>query len=88
MENLTYGDNVNYEKVQVESYSGYKGNERPAAFVYQGCRLEIVEIIDRWYEGGLEAHQPEIDYFKVKTKEGKVFLLRYLSLFDAWSVRV
>lgn len=79
---------MNYEKVQVESYSGYKANERPAAFVYQGHRLEIAEIIDRWYEGGLEARRPEIDYFKVKTTEGKIFLLRYLSLFDAWSVRV
>jgi len=79
---------VNYEKVVVECYSGYKANERPAAFIYQGCRLEIAEIIDRWYEGDLDAGRPKVDYFKVKTTEGKVFLLRYLSLFDSWSVRV
>ncbi|MCE5209966.1 MAG: hypothetical protein LLG40_00210 [Deltaproteobacteria bacterium] len=65
---------MNYEKVEVECYSGYKANERPAAFVYQGRRLEIAEILDRWYEGGLDARRPEIDYFKVKTTEGKVFL--------------
>jgi len=79
---------VNYKQVQVECYSGYKANERPTAFTYQGRRLEISEIIDRWYEGGIDASRPRIDYFKVKTSDGQVFLLRYLSLFDAWSVRV
>jgi hypothetical protein len=29
-----------------------------------------------------------IDYFKVITAEGRVFLLRYLRLFDSWTVRV
>ena len=79
---------MDYEKIQVECYSGYKVNERPVAFTYQGRRWEIKEIIDCWYEGGLEATQPEINYFKVKTTEGQVFLLRYLSLFDAWSIGI
>ncbi|MBN1472883.1 MAG: hypothetical protein JW925_14000 [Syntrophaceae bacterium] len=77
-----------YERVQVECYSGYKANERPTAFTFQGRRWEISDILDRWYEGGCSAGSPEIDYFKIKTSEGQVFLLRYLSLFDAWSVRV
>ena len=75
------------ERIQVECYSGYKANERPAAFIYQGRRWEVKEIIDRWYEGGLDPTRPEIDYFKVKTVEGHVFILRYLSLFDSWSIR-
>jgi len=79
---------MNYEQVQVECYSGYKVNERTIAFTYQGYRLEISEIVDRWYEGGLDASRPRIDYFKVRTLEGQVFLLRYLTLFDVWSVRV
>lgn len=79
---------MNYEQIQVECYSGYKANERPIAFTYHGRRLKISEIIDRWYEGGVKPDQPVIDYFKVRTSEGQVFLLRYLSLFDAWSVRV
>jgi hypothetical protein len=79
---------VHYEQVQVECYSGYKSNERPVAFTYRGSRLEIAEILDRWYEGGLDADRPQIDYFKVKTSAGQVFRLQYLSLFDAWSVSV
>jgi hypothetical protein len=78
---------MKYKQIQVECYSGYKANERPVAFTYQGHRLEISEILDRWHEGGIDASRPGIDYFKVKTSEGKVFMLRYLSLFDAWSVR-
>lgn len=78
---------MHYERIQVECYSGYKANERPVAFSCQGRRHEVAEIIDRWYEGGIDPDRPEINYFKVKTSEGQVFLLRYLSLFDAWSIQ-
>ena len=74
------------ETIAVESYSGYKVNERPKAFTFQGRRWEVSEIVDRWYEGDLQPGRPQIDYFKVRTVEGNVFLLRYLSLFDVWSV--
>jgi hypothetical protein len=79
---------MDYEQIQVECCSGYKINERPVAFTYQGRLWEIQEIIDRWYEGDLDASRPVIDYFKVRTTDGKVFLLRYLSAFDVWSIRV
>ena len=75
-----------YEKIDVECYSGYKANERPVAFTYQKRRREVAEIVDRWYEGGFEAQNPDVSYFKVRTVEGEVFLLRYVSLFDAWSI--
>ncbi len=76
-----------FEKVSVECYSGHKVNERPVAFTFQGRRHEIKEIVDRWYEGGLDAARPAIDYFKVRTTDDQLFLLRYLSLFDAWSIK-
>jgi hypothetical protein len=78
---------MNYEPIQVECYSGYRTNERPVAFFYAGRRWDVAEIQDRWYEGGLDPGRPEIHYFKVKTSEGRVFILRYLSLFDAWSIQ-
>ncbi len=79
---------MNYEQIKVECCSGYKVNERPVAFTYQGRLREIQEIIDRWYEGDLDASRPVINYFKVRTTDRKVFLLRYLSAFDVWSMRV
>ncbi|MEN6319831.1 MAG: hypothetical protein ABFD82_13890 [Syntrophaceae bacterium] len=78
---------MRYERIEVECYSGYKVNERPVAFTYQGRRYEVAEIIDRWYEGGTNPTRPEIDYFKVKITDGEVFLLRYVSLLDVWSIR-
>ena len=77
-----------YERVEVECYSGYRVNERPVAFIFQNRRWEVDEIIDRWYEGGQRPSQPALDYFKVRTSEGRVFLLRYNSLFDAWAIRI
>lgn len=77
---------MTYEQIAVECYSGYKANERPVAFTFQGQRREIAEIIDQWYEGGLEAGRPEMNYFKVRTSEGDVFLLRYLQFYDSWYI--
>ena len=70
----------------MECYSGFKANERPVAFTFHERRWEVAEIIDRWYEGGLRPGRPQMNYFKVRSAEGKLFLLRYLSLFDAWSI--
>ena len=79
---------ISYERAEVECYSGFKANERPVAFTHKGARREIEEVIDRWYEGGVDPGMPATDYFKVKTTAGEIFVLRYVSLFDAWSVRV
>jgi hypothetical protein len=80
--------NGEYKEIQVECYSGFKANERPVAFTYQGERQEIEEITDRPFEGGLDSSRPTIDYFKVRTADGKVYFLRYESNSDTWSIRV
>ncbi len=74
-----------FEDIEVECYSGYKGQESPQAFVHLGRRFEIEEILDRWYEGGLDPKAPRQDYFRVKTKEGEIFLLRHTPRFQAWT---
>jgi hypothetical protein len=78
---------ASYEQIHVECYSDYKTNERPMAFTYRGHSRKVEEIVDRWYEGGVDPGRPATDYFKVKTTDGEIFILRYLSLFNAWSVR-
>lgn len=76
------------ERADVACYGGYKAHERPTAFVFRGRRWEITEIIDRWYEGSPRAGGPSLDYFKVRTREGTVFLLRHNALFDGWAIVV
>jgi hypothetical protein len=72
--------------VPVEAYSGYRADERPTAFVLDGKRHEVAEVLDRWYEGGLQPRDQRLDYHKVRTTEGREFLMRYNFQFDVWSV--
>ena len=79
---------MNFQEIEVESYSGYKINESPKSFFYNNKKHKIIEIIDRWYEGGVFTRSPILNYFKVKTEEEKIFILRYNELFDRWSLMI
>ncbi len=80
-------EDARYEKILVECHSGYKVDEYPVAFTFQGKRLVVSEITDRWYEGGADPERPVIDYFKIKTSEGKVLILMHARSLDEWFVR-
>ena len=56
--------------VKVEAYAGYKGEETPRAFVLDGVRVTVDEIIERWYT---ETHS----YFRVSAGDMKRYVLRY-----------
>lgn len=75
-----------FEEIEVECYAGYRGEESPRAFVHQGKRYEVSEILDRWYEGGIDPRAVRQDYFKVKTTAGEIFLLRFTPRFQAWTL--
>jgi hypothetical protein len=77
---------MDVHRITVECYSGYKANERPVSFIWHDRSWRVKEIIDRWYEGGSEPSRPVLDYYKVRTEEGKIFLLMYHALFDAWTL--
>src|SRR5262245_36448216 len=66
--------------IQVEAYSGYKANERPTSFVLDEETYEIASIEDRWQD-------PEAEYFKVRTTDGKLYLLRYDQRADEWTLQ-
>lgn len=56
--------------IDVDAYSGYRANERPQRFTLDDDTYEISTVQDRWYE-------PDAEYFKVLTTEGKTYVLRY-----------
>ena len=72
--------------IKVSCHEGYKSAERPDGFVCEGRTYAIVEITDRWYVGGVAPGSPCLNYFKVKTADGGMHLLRYNALFDAWAL--
>ena len=56
--------------VKVEAYAGYKGEETPRAFMLEGVRLLVSEIVARWYT---ETHS----YFRVCASDQQRYVLRY-----------
>ena len=74
--------------VQVKTYDGAKKAERPVSFKYQGKTYNVVEILDRWYEGNPVAGRPNYNYFKVLTSDGEIFILRYNQRYEVWSVLI
>ena len=65
------------KKVEVVAYSGYKANERPVYFIMDDKRLEVSDVIDKWY--GMEN-----DYFKVVAEDGRIYVLRWHRHLDLW----
>ncbi|NQU16207.1 MAG: hypothetical protein HQ561_18780 [Desulfobacteraceae bacterium] len=65
--------------IEVRAYSGYKANERPLCFVLEGRRVDVEEILDRWYG---EDH----DFFKVLALglDGCVYQLKWHRGLDTW----
>ena len=70
--------------IKVESYSGYKADEYPICFYLDNMRYEILEITDRWYQGYTNPAEPASDYFKVKTANGDLFIIKHDIQKDVW----
>jgi hypothetical protein len=66
--------------IYVDAYSGYKSNERPLRFELDDRSYEIAAVEDRWQE-------PNHEYFKVRTVDGKTYLLRYDERRDQWTLQ-
>ena len=66
-------------RITVQTYAGYKGDERPVSFSREGGFLRIIEIVDRWYD-------PDCNIFKVRADDGKTYLLQYDMNADSWKL--
>ena len=77
---------INLVPISVECHSGYKADEYPKCFYRDGVRFEITEILDRWYQGDANPEFPIADYYKVKTIDGEVFVLKHEVKTDKWYI--
>ena len=65
--------------VHVETYSGYKADERPMR-LHLGSRVhEIAAIEDRWYE-------PGATYYRVLVEGGDRYVHRHDDAQDTWTL--
>ena len=65
--------------MEVESYAGYRADERPLRLKLDGRILEIIEVEDRWYS-------PGETYFRVRVADGDRYVLRHVDAQDVWSL--
>ncbi len=66
-------------RVSVQSYSGYKADERPEAILFDERTVRILDILGRWYEPGAE-------YFKVKADDLYIYILKHELGQDMWTI--
>jgi len=62
--------------ITVESHAGHKADETPRAFSLAGERFPVEEVLDRWYQAGRDPSLPSASYFKVRTADGEVRIIR------------
>jgi hypothetical protein len=66
--------------IYVDAYSGYKANERPRQFCLDEDVFEIQAVEEQW-------RSTEATFFKVKTTDGKHYVLRYDERLDQWTLQ-
>ena len=71
------------ERIDVITYSGYRGEERPVAFILRGERIEVNEILDKRIEEDV-ADRTRKRLFKVKGSDGYTHLLYYDEQSSKW----
>jgi len=65
--------------IEVESYSGYRADERPVRFAMSGRVYEVVEVEDRWYS-------PHSTFFRVVASDANRYVLCHDEGLDLWSL--
>jgi len=70
--------------IRVECYAGSRAEETPRVLHWEGRCLEVEEILDRWYQGGSDPIEPCADYFKVRTRDGRKYLIKFDRSAHAW----
>jgi len=60
---------MHIEQIDVLTYAGRKGDERPVTFILRGLRIDVTEILDYWIEEGVEDRVRK-RCFRVKGSDG------------------
>ena len=56
----------------------------PEHFHVGRVTYDVVEIVDRWYQGPRRAGGSVLHYYKVRSRGASVFLIAYDAGVDAW----
>jgi hypothetical protein len=57
-------------KIQVECYSGFRGEETPRYILIENGKIEVKKILDRWLA-------PDHRYFKILGADDAIYIVRH-----------
>jgi hypothetical protein len=77
---------MEFERIEVSTRDEYKVAQEPVSFSWRGTRYDVEQIIDRWYEGHMDSTRMPMLYYRVRTRSGEIFMLRYHEFFRSWSI--
>ena len=66
-------------KLQVESYSGHKVDERPIKFTLAERILFVESIDEQWYG-------PNAMYFRLRADDGKTYVIAHHNITGEWTL--
>lgn len=75
-----------YEKIKVEAYSGYRGEESPRTFFLADRRVEVVRILKQWVEETRESGE-RYRCFRVKGSDWREHVVCYGEVKKEWLYR-
>jgi hypothetical protein len=67
------------ENLNVECYSGYRGEETPRRFWLGTRRITVASVLDRWLA-------PDHRYFKLLGDDEAQYILRHDPVADRWEL--
>lgn len=67
------------DRIRVDCYSGYRGEEIPRRFWMQSRCVVVLEVVDRWLS-------PDHRYFKVLGSDGDLYILRHDTHGNLWEL--
>lgn len=65
--------------IRVECYAGFRGEQEPRAFYLGERRIDVLDIVDRWYD-------PHQRWFRCKTGDGYSYVLRHDEQSGDWDI--
>jgi hypothetical protein len=65
-------------RIRVECHAG-RGCEAPRRFTLGDQTIDVEDVLDRWYGN-------DADYFRVRGRDGHLYVLKYLRAQDGWEL--
>jgi len=66
-------------EIQIECYSGYRGEETPRRLRLGSRRVEVVQVLDRWLA-------PDHRYFKIEGDDAGTYIVRHDVVKRRWEL--